>query len=54
MERRSFKCGAGAGAPLLFEMWSGSGSAAPILGGGAGAGAPLLLAGALPNSAYVS
>ena len=32
MERRSFLCGAGAGAPLLFENRSGSGSAAPFSG----------------------
>jgi len=49
MEWRSFLCGAGAGAPLLFEKWSGS--AAPNLGPGAGAGALLLLTGALPTSA---
>ena len=30
------KSGAGAGAPLLFHTWSGSGSAAPFLGGAVG------------------
>ena len=40
LERRSGaplrKSGAGAGAPLLFHTWSGSGSAAPFLGGAVG------------------